>query len=85
MKKTPWLTVGAIGLVFIMISCAYGLGGKLSDLKHQYQSLDVKVEKNRMTDVEQTLILKQIKDSLHILDKSLAEHTLLLDALKERN
>ena len=74
MKKQSWLTAAAMGLVFVVISCAYGLGGEMA-------VMDIKIETNRMTNTEQTLILGQIKDSLHELDKSIAKHTLLLEVL----
>jgi len=82
MKKSPWFTAAAVGLVFVVVGCAYGLGEKMAALKYQYQSIATEVKGNQMTNAAQTLILAQIKDSLHELDKSIATHTILLDALK---
>ncbi len=82
--KAGWITIGVISLILTVISCAYGLGGKMAGLKYQYQIIEVKVEGNRMTNAEQTVILAQVKDSLHELDKSIAAHSIFIDELKER-
>ncbi len=83
-RKAGWLTAGAISVVLVIVGCAYGLGEKMAGLKYQYKAIATEVEGNRMTNAEQTVILGQIKDSLHELDKSIAAHSIFIDELKGR-
>lgn len=92
-KKTTWISVGLVGLIFTALGIAYSAGIRTVDASYNFEKINNRIDFNeqRIIQIERQfkeLVVQQRKDvdiikiHLHRIDVNLTEQTTLLKNMK---